>query len=66
VPGWRGSAIFVVAMRAPVHGSWRGPWNLRKAMEGIQYPMQDMVFIIVTVLFFGACIAYAKWCDRLK
>ena len=28
-------------------------------------PMTDLIFIGVTVLWFGAAIAYAHWCGRI-
>jgi hypothetical protein len=25
----------------------------------------DGIYVIVSILFFGLCIAYAEWCERL-
>jgi hypothetical protein len=37
-----------------------------RVMEGLQYPMQDIIFVIVTILFFAVAIAYVRGCERLK
>jgi hypothetical protein len=33
---------------------------------GLELVMMDFVFVLATVLFFGAAILYVRGCERLK
>jgi hypothetical protein len=32
---------------------------------GLATKPTDMIYVAVSVAFFGICIAYAEWCERL-
>jgi hypothetical protein len=38
---------------------------LLAAILGIFIGGTDAIYVVVSLLFFGLCIAYAEWCERL-
>jgi hypothetical membrane protein len=39
--------------------------GLLASLVGIFIGGTDAIYVVVSVLFFGLCIAYAEWCQRL-
>lgn len=51
--------------------SWRsnGPLNVGNEESGNgprRFPMRDILWIAVTLVFFTVAIAYVRFCDRMK
>jgi hypothetical protein len=36
-----------------------------RAQKGKLVTMLDLIFVVVTILFFLLSLAYARWCERL-
>jgi hypothetical protein len=45
---------------------WCADFNVTGEQAGEEVRMQDIIWIAITVVFFGAAIGYVRFCNRME